>query len=129
MQLKKLFLIALKDLRLIFRDPSALVLMLLAPFLLTLGMGALTGRFSGGTGTGIRNIPVEIINEDEGMLGEVLVEIFQSPELGDLVSPNIALTWTRPERLVDANQLAAVIYIPAGFTESITRMASRFGWR
>ena len=43
MNLKKLFLIAIKDLRLIFRDPSALVLMLIAPFVLTLGMGALTG--------------------------------------------------------------------------------------
>ena len=122
MQLKKLFLIALKDLRLIFRDPSALVLMLLAPFLLTLGMGALTGRFSGGTGAGIRNIPVEIINEDQGMLGEVLDEIFQSPELGELVSPNISADLDEARVLVDANQLAAVIYIPAGFTESITHM-------
>lgn len=122
MQLKKLFLIALKDLRLIFRDPSALVLMLLAPFLLTLGMGALTGRFSGGTGAGIRNIPVVIVNEDQGMLGQVLVEIFQSPELDGLVSPNISADLDEAKVLVDANQLAAVIYIPAGFTGSITHM-------
>ena len=33
MQIKKLLLIAFKDLRLIFRDPSALVLMLLAYFI------------------------------------------------------------------------------------------------
>jgi ABC-2 type transport system permease protein len=123
MQLKKLFLIALKDLRLIFRDPSALVLMLLAPFLLTLGMGALTGRFSGGTGTGIRDIPLEIINEDEGMLGEVLVEIFLSPELGDLVSPTLDTDLDAARDKVDTNQSAAAILIPAGFTESITRMA------
>ena len=42
MAMRKLFLIALKDLRLIFRDRSALVLMLAAPFVLTLGMGAVT---------------------------------------------------------------------------------------
>ena len=44
----KFFLIALKDLKLSFRDRTALMLMLLAPFALTLGMGAVTGRFSGG---------------------------------------------------------------------------------
>jgi ABC-2 type transport system permease protein len=123
MQLKKLFLIAIKDLQLIFRDPSALVLMLLAPFLLTIGMGALTGRFSGGTGTGVRNIPVEIINEDNGMLGEVLIEVFQSPDLGELVSPSIHSSLTEAKARVDSNQSAAVVYIPQGFTESITMMA------
>jgi ABC-2 type transport system permease protein len=123
MQLKKLFLIALKDLRLIFRDPSALVLMLLAPFLLTIGMGALTGRFSGGTGSGVRDIPVEIVNEDNGMLGEVLIEIFQSPELGELVSPALHNEFSAAKTLVDTNQSAAVVYIPQGFTESITMMA------
>ena len=51
--MRKLFLIALKDLRLIFRDRSALVLMLLAPFLLTIGLGFVTGRFSGSNNTGI----------------------------------------------------------------------------
>ncbi|MBW6466579.1 MAG: ABC transporter permease [Brevefilum sp.] len=124
MQLKKLFLIALKDLRLIFRDPSALVLMLLAPFLLTIGMGALTGRFSGGTGTGVSNIAVEIVNEDNGILGEVLIEVFQSPDLGELVSPSIHSSLTEAKARVDSNQSAAVVVIPQGFTDSIMMMAS-----
>jgi ABC-2 type transport system permease protein len=124
MQLRKLFLIAVKDVRLIFRDPSALVLMLLAPFVLAVGMGALTGRFSGGGGSGIREIPVAIINNDEGMLGEVLIEVFQSPELGELLAPNLSTDLAAAKALVDANQSAAVIAIPAGFTESVTRM----GW-
>jgi hypothetical protein len=34
----KTFLIGIKDLRLVFRDRAALILMLVAPFLLTLGM-------------------------------------------------------------------------------------------
>ena len=44
--MRKLFLIGLKDLKLAFRDRAALILMLLAPFLLTLGLGFVTGRFS-----------------------------------------------------------------------------------
>ena len=119
MQIKKLFLIAIKDLRLIFRDPSALVLMLLAPFVLTIGMGALTGRFSGGTGSGISNIPVILVNEDQGLLGDVLVEVFQSPELVELVAPELMDDLQRAKALVDEDQSTAVIYIPEGFTDSI----------
>ena len=47
--MRKIFLIGFKDVRLAFRDPLALVLMLLAPFLLTLGLGFVTGSLSGGS--------------------------------------------------------------------------------
>lgn len=124
MQIKKLFLIALKDLRLIFRDPSALVLMLLAPFLLTIGMGALTGRFSGGGASGITNIPVVIVNNDGGILGEVLIEIFNSPDLEELVSPFIQDNFSAAKASVDSNQSAAAILIPAGFSDSIMGMTA-----
>jgi len=119
MQLKKLFLIAIKDLKLIFRDPSALVLMLMAPFLLTLGMGAVTGGFSRSSNSGISDIPVEIINQDQGFLGKALVEVFQSPELDDLVAPRIHDDLNEAKNLVDEGNSAAVIFIPEGFTESI----------
>jgi hypothetical protein len=74
--MKKLFLIGWKDLRLAFRDRAALVLMLLAPLLLTLGLGAVTGRFSGGSSTGISHIPVVLVNQDGGLLGNDLVACF-----------------------------------------------------
>ena len=119
MQLKKLFLIAIKDLKLIFRDPSALVLMLMAPFLLTLGMGAVTGGFSGGNDTGISDIPVEIVNHDNGILGEALLEVFQSTELDQLVTPRLPDGLNEAKELVDEGNSAAVIFIPEGFTESV----------
>ncbi len=119
MQLKKLLLIAIKDLKLIFRDSAALVLMLMAPFLLTLGMGALTGGFSGGSESGISNIPVEIINQDDGILGEALVEVFQSPELDELVEPKFHNDLNMAKARVDAGDSAAVIFIPQGFTGSV----------
>jgi ABC-2 type transport system permease protein len=119
MNLKKLILIALKDLRLIFRDSSALVLMLLAPFVLTLGMGALTGRFSGSSNTGISDIPVVIVNQDKGELGAVLVDVFQSIELEELVVPILKDDAEEARANVDDNQVSAAIIIPEGFTESI----------
>jgi len=119
MQIKKLFLIALKDLRLIFRDTSALILMLLAPFILTLGMGALTGRFSGTSSTGISNIPVVIINHDQGELGTALVDVFQSPELIDLVDLQLIDDYSSAQRMVDEDQSAAAIFVPEGFSADI----------
>ena len=66
---EKTFLIGIKDLKLMFRDRAALMFMLLAPFLLTLGMGFVTGRFSGSS-SGLSDIPVIIVNLDNEQLGQ-----------------------------------------------------------
>jgi ABC-2 type transport system permease protein len=117
--MRKFFLIALKDLKLSFRDTAALLMMLAAPFALTLGMGAVTGRFSGGTSTGLSDISVILINQDGGELGTALVEMFSSPELADLIEPSIGTDFAQAQASVDADTAAAVILIPAGFTNSI----------
>ena len=83
--MRKLLLIGIKDLKLIFRDRAALVFMLLAPFLLTIGMGFVTGRFSGSSG-GLSDIPVVIVNLDQEQLGNALADVFSSEELADFVS-------------------------------------------
>ena len=83
--MKKVFLIGWKDLTLAFRDRAALTFMLLAPFLLTLGLGFVTGAFSGSSSSGVSDIPVIIVNQDGGQLGNALVEVFQSPDLAELV--------------------------------------------
>ena len=117
--MKKLFIIALKDLKLIFRDPTALIMMLLAPFLITLGMGLITGRFSANTNSGISNIPVSIVNQDEGELGKALEAVFSSDELADLLEPTFAATPAEARQLVEADQASAAIIIPQNFSASI----------
>jgi len=94
--MKKLFLIGLKDVRLAFRDRAALILMLLAPFLLTLGLGVVTGRFSGSSSSGISHIPVILVNQDGKQLGNALVTTFQSKDLNGLVDPPSAPTHPPP---------------------------------
>ncbi len=119
--MKKIFLIGFKDLKLAFRDRAALILMLAAPFLLTLGMGFVTGRLGGsGTSGGLSHIEVTIVNQDSGPVGEALVALLQSPDLSDLVSPTIAADPAEARRQVDADQAAAVVIIPAGFSQSVT---------
>jgi ABC-2 type transport system permease protein len=117
--MKKIFLIGLKDLRLMFRDRAALVLMLLAPFVLTLGLGFVTGRLGSSVSSGIQNIPVIIVNQDQQQLGNALVTTFQSADLKDLVNPTLVTDIASAKKSVDDNQAAAAILIPAGFTESI----------
>ena len=100
--MKKLFLIGIKDLKLMFRDRAALTFMLLAPFLLTIGMGFVTGRFSGGS-TGFRIFPSSSsiwINED---LGNALEDVFNSEELSDLMEPTAS---SDPEAARQSNRQA-----------------------
>ncbi len=117
--MKKLFLIGFKDLKIAFRDKAALILMLLAPFLLTLGLGVVTGRFSGGSSSGISHIPVVLVNQDGKQLGNALVDAFQSKDLDELVDPSLSNDTTSAFSLVDENKAVAAIVIPAGFTESV----------
>jgi ABC-2 type transport system permease protein len=117
--MKKILLIGFKDLKIAFRDRGALILMLLAPFLLTLGLGMVTGRFSGGSSTGINHIQVILINQDGKQLGDSLVELFQSKDLDELIDSAVSEDATSAYQQVDDNQAVAVILIPAGFTDSI----------
>ena len=115
----KTFLIGIKDVKLAFRDRAALIFMLLAPFLLTLGMGLVTGRFSGNNSSGISDIPVVIVNMDDGDMGQALVDVFNSEDLAELVEPSLGTSPEAARLQVDEDEVAAAIIIPAGFTNSI----------
>lgn len=114
----KTLLIGIKDLKLMFRDRAALVFMLLAPLLLTIGMGFVTGRFSGGS-SGLSDIPVVIVNLDNEQLGNALTDLFASEELADLLEPTSSDDPEAARQLIDEDQAAAAVIIPEGFTRSI----------
>lgn len=117
--MNKLITIALKDVTLAFRDRAALILMLAAPLALTVGLGVVTGRFSGNTNTGVSDIPVAVVNQDDGQLGRALANVFTSPDVGTLVQPITMTTADAARKQVDDNKAAAAVIIPAGFTSSI----------
>src|SRR5215211_8837569 len=121
--MKKLFLIGIKDLKLIVRDRAALTFMLLAPFLLTIGMGFVTGRFSGSS-SGLSDVPVIIVNLDQEQLGDALADVFSSEELADLMEPTASSDPEAARRLIDEDQAAAAVIIPKGFTRSIIPLSS-----
>ncbi len=120
----KSLLIALKDLTLAFRDVGGLLLMLLAPFALTVGIGLVTGRFSGDSSTGLSQIPVVLVNHDEGDLGRVLVETFASADLADLLEPKTVTDEAAARAAIDADEAAAAVIVPAGFSTAIFEAAA-----
>jgi len=124
--MKKLFIIALKDVRITFRDRAALIFMLLAPFILTLAMGLVTGSFWIGSSSGISDIPVVLVNQDSGQLGIELVDVFKSEELAGLLEPTEISDPSQGRHLVDEDDAAAAVIIPAGFTDSIIPSAGSF---
>ncbi len=116
----KILQIALKDLRLAFRDRAALILMLAAPLALTIGLGVVTGRFSGrGNASGVSDIPVAVLNMDDGPLGSSLVNVLGGSQLGGLLKPITPTTVAEAQALVDTDKVAAAIIIPAGFSRGI----------
>ena len=117
--MKKIFLIGWKDVLLAFRDRAALIMMLLAPFALTVGMGAVTGRFSGSSSSGISNIPIVVVNQDGQRLGNALVDLFQSNDLNGLVKPTLSTDVAAARKLVDDNKASAAVIVPDGFTRSV----------
>lgn len=115
----KILFIGLKDLTLAFRDRAALILMLAAPFALTLGLGLVTGRLSGSNSSGLSQIPVVIVNADNAQLGNALVEVFQSTDLAELIAPEVLTDEAAARQQVLEDNAAAAIFVPDGFTESL----------
>lgn len=115
--MKPILLIGWKDLQVTFRDRAALLFILLAPFLLTLGLALVSGQF--GNAGSIEQIPVAIANQDDGELGRALVKLFQGSRLVELVAPTVVADPEAARRLVDEDQVAAAVIVPPGFTASI----------
>lgn len=115
--MQKVLNITWKDLVMLVRDRAALVLMLAAPFVLTLGLGAVTGGIAGQTG-GVGDIPLVLINQDRGALGGYIVQAIQSEGLADLFTTTTGADIAAARQLVESDQAVALVLIPAGFTES-----------
>jgi ABC-2 type transport system permease protein len=117
--MNKLWRVAWKDLYTVFRDPALLVMMLLTPFALTLAIAFAFGGLGGGSGSGLSNIPVVIVNHDQGELGEFLKETFTQDGLKTLITPTFLQNDTEARALVDQDRSAVAIIVPADLTERI----------
>ena len=90
--MKKALYVAWKDTRIRLADRGALIFLLLTPFALTLIMGAAFGGLGGSDNSGLGDIPVAVVNLDDGELGQALADVFASDDLGDLFDTQIKTT-------------------------------------
>ena len=119
----KVFDIALNDLLRSFRSASALVMMFLAPLLVTGLIYFAFGSMMGGEGGfGLPLTPVQIVNLDRPdpdtgfAVGQTLVDALQDPELADLLQVTMAADEASARAAVDSRQAAVAVIVPPGLT-------------
>ncbi len=116
--MKKLWIIAWKDLTLTFRDTSALLMMLVTPFALTLALAFAFGGLSG-SGAGMSKIIVFVVTQEAGELGPVVGQVLQSPDLADLLLPQVMSDDAAARAAIDNDKATSAVIIPAGFSDAL----------
>jgi ABC-2 type transport system permease protein len=119
--LRKLWVLALKEVRLAFRDVGAILTMLATPLALTLAIAA---AFGGGGSSPIADIPVLVLNQDTGQMSGTLVDALLSDQLGDLLEPEVVTDEAAARARVEADQVAALVVIPPDFSARLMPVGS-----
>lgn len=116
----KILAIAWKDLSITFRDRNALFLMILAPLVLSFIIGASFGNFLiGGSSVPFDQIPVLVVNDDVGDMGQQFVATMQAGELADLLLVTQMDDLDEARAIVQQGDARAVVHIPAGFSTAV----------
>lgn len=116
----KILAIAWKDLSITFRDRNALLLMILAPLVLSFIIGASFGNFLlGGSSVPFDQIPVLVVNEDDGEMGEQFVAIMQAGELAELLLVTEMTDLDEARAIVQRGEARAAVHIPAEFSTAV----------
>ena len=116
--MNKVLTIMWKDARVLFGDWAAVALIIAGPLVLALGMGLVTGAFSGGDAPAIGRIPVVLVDEDGGQLAAALAGLLTSNDLSDLLAVEALTDPDAARARVAAGDASAAVLIPAGFSDS-----------
>jgi ABC-2 type transport system permease protein len=111
--MRKFWILALKEVKVTFRDVGMLVTMLATPLVLTL---AISAAFGGGGASPLSNLPVLLLDKDGGPLAQEFVDIFTQPEISELLTVTLVTDEAEARARVDADAVAALIIIPEDFT-------------
>lgn len=110
--------IALKDTITRFRDWKALASMLAAPLVISGLIGLAFGNISGPE-VPIDHIPVALINQDDGQLGQIYADVLSGEDLNTLIDLQTSSDLDAAKARIESGELRAVIFIPAGFTDTL----------
>lgn len=123
--MRKIFYIALKDVRRTFRDIPALATMLAAPLIIALVLGS---AFGGSNGFSIAPTKVVVVNLDAptaqaagGQIGDSIISTLKSPSLKDVLQVEQLTGEQETRSRVDNGDAAVAVIIPAGLTAALTQ--------
>lgn len=110
--------IAWKDTLVRFRDWKALAGMLAAPLIISALIGLAFGNLNTAE-TPIEDIPVVLVNLDDGQLGDIYEDTLNSEGLADLLALETMSDLDAAKQRIAEGELRAVIYIPPNFSASL----------
>lgn len=114
--------IAWKDIRHTYRSIAGVAMMLVAPLLLALALGA---AFGSGDNFSIAAVKTVVVDEDEGAgagsaaAGALLTAALSSPDVADLLDITQVATPEEARSLVDGGDAAVAVLIPPGLTAAL----------
>lgn len=106
--------ITMKDLRVVARDRTGLMMLLAMPLILIAVLGAVFGN-AFAQSPKIEPFAVAVVDHDHGALADLLWQVMDGPELQDLVTIS-KLEETEAEDLIRKGKLVGAIVVPADFT-------------
>lgn len=117
-----LFHIALKDLKVIFRDRKALAIMLAMPLMIVMILGfALGSMFN--QELAIQRFSVGVVNHDEGMMSQVFINEVLRKNMKDIFS-TFVVDEIQADQMLKDNTVPCVIIIPEDFSKNIDSKAA-----
>lgn len=106
----------IKDIMVLLRDKTGLLLLFVLPLSLVLVMTAM--QDSAFSETAKREIPVVIVNKDDGIVGTRIMAVLENSEMF-VVSKEQGLTVSQMSERVQSGEYKAGLYIPAHLSESV----------
>lgn len=115
----KAWTIAWKDTLIRLRDRNAFVLVLLAPLVITAIMGVALGDSNGTERISLKDIPLIVVNDDRGELGQQFISLLGAHPSANLFKPTTLLDLAAARKNLSDGVAQAVLYIPADFSRGL----------
>lgn len=110
-----IFRIAIKDLKIVFRDKKALAIMLIMPAVIMFILGSALGPMFEGSNP-IERFTVVVVNKDEGILSQVLIQDGFRKHGADMLNTFLESDEEKANEMLRSKKVSTIVIIPEGFT-------------
>jgi len=118
-KLMRILDLALKDLLQIVRDWKSFLFLLFMPVMFTLVFGFAFGGFDTGDEETDPRLLVGIVDQDGGHLSHALLDLLEKSDAIRPIKPEVNANLEELEKMVAEDELAALIIVPEGYSESL----------